>query len=334
MKTINQSILAVSGKFLCAFFLINIVITSFIMGTETHSTTFSDGTQVHHQFEFKKLSDEDKKKLTLVFERGKRVIDKSKGESAVVFPAQPCIALAAKIPRAITQVKTVKDRTFVAHVHYSNRVTDIPKEIEAALEIGVDYSSSDLMVSLFSKKLDTEHCDVTFDHGGRSQEEHMKFVKDTIISHFGIKDHQVQTYLFDTKQHNQEIENGLMHLTAFTDGSEHNGSIKFYTISPGSEGYTNNWDIAQRSFDFTRKSYGRLRMSPCIWNTIWGYNKVPFAKVPKYNMASLNATTSAINPYTALFDNKAPLNLAITIAQGAASIAKIAMERCARDLFI
>jgi hypothetical protein len=306
-------------KFFSIFFLTSIVVTNCIRGMEKiHSTVF-DGVAVYHQFEYKNISDKDKERLTAVFERGDIVIDSSKGESALVFPASPCVAVAAKIPRAVTQAKKGEDRTFVAHVHYSNRIADIPKKIETALKIGSNYSSSDLVVSLFSKEMNHDRFNREYDHGGRSQEEHMKFIKDTITSYFGIKEQPVQSYLFDAKQHNQEIENcGFIHKTVFIDGSERNGSIQLYSTSPQHEGIFKNYNgVRQPCVAFLQQAYGRLWMSPYIWGNIWRYNKVPFAEVPKYNVASLNEMVSNINPYDAIDDATTPLNCAIIIGQSA-----------------
>lgn len=71
------------------------------MGTETHSTTFSDGTQVYHQFEFKKLSDEDKKKLTLVFAREKELLTNQREKVQLYFPRNPVLRWQQKFPEQL-----------------------------------------------------------------------------------------------------------------------------------------------------------------------------------------------------------------------------------------
>jgi hypothetical protein len=275
---------------------------------------FIDNLIIDCPFEYKEgLSDEEKSLLTQVFERGQTVIDTAKKELALVTPAHPCIAAFAKRPQAVTQKEGKKDLMWVGHLHYSNRVSEVPKEIEGALALETEDSKADLMVSLFSREMGAEFTSDGWrpKHGDKSQEEHMLLIKDTIVNYFEIDDNQVQTCLFKSNQDCSGTDYALIDRSIFVDGSEANNAIKLYSISPGHEGIVPNFiRFKECSFDFTKKAYGRIWMSPYIMGTIWQYNSVLLKEVPKYNVADLNVVNvmSTVDPYIAVYSPQDPLN--------------------------
>jgi hypothetical protein len=308
------------------FLLITLSLNTLNICMQVRYGAFVDNQIIDCQFEHKEdLTDEEKNLLTLVFERGETTIDTAKKELALVTPAHPCIAACAKQSRITTQKEGKKDITWVGHLHFSNYIPDIPKTIETRLGLDSKNSNiSDLMVSLFSRDMGSRFAanDCISKHGGNSQEEHMLLIKNTIVNHFRIDDNQVQTYLFKSNQHYDNYKYDFIDKTVLIDGSEANNCIKLYSVSPMHEEiFTDPMRFVECSVDFAKNIYGRIRMSPYVLGTVWQYNRLPLSNVPKYNVASLNATTLLKeDPYKAMFDPLAPLNRTIILGSKALKV--------------
>jgi hypothetical protein len=262
------------------------------------------GCMQHHpgkalNLSIKKLSEEDIRLGTIVHAWGYTTFDQKKGP-IIVTPLCPCTAI-------IAWVKTSK-RGVALHAHHSNSIESGVETLKHELNLNVASNLENIQIFTLSKKMAlTEYHPMWNEaHQGRSQEEHMTFVNQQLISGLGIQNHQLCTSWLSDAVADEKLKGSVQPLFAdksiVFDGTEdEHGTLKIKRADFARVGHMfDGFKLDTATFNFAKKSYcTQPDRSTALPYTIRGYNQLPFNKISEPNAYEITQLPKQIlNPWS------------------------------------
>lgn len=230
------------------------------------------------------LTEIDVSQMTVPVERTYACIDPKAGETVLLTPVSPCVAVIGKNNR--------ENVLCIIHVFYPNKVADIPLILKKNLFDSLDqpYDPSNISITLFSKAVDEEKYRKEWlkSYAGRTQRQHFKYIQETIIDSLGIDKDALHSIFLETG-----YEGAIPETILINGDVDEYGSLKLYHSNP-LEGDLFLQDT-QKLYNYvraiTKKNYG-MRVFPFHPYNVYRYDTVEFVPVEKNNFSTIKATHS------------------------------------------
>lgn len=222
------------------------------------------------------------KQLTIPVERTFICINPTIGESALLTPVSPCVAVIGRH----------KSTNFlcILHVFFPNKVDEIPTILRQQLfeKKNIRYNSQDIAVTLFSKKVHEEiyKKDWLKNHQGKSQREQINYIQSTIIKKLELSQDAIDVYYLETGIKTC-IAEAFAETIVVNGDTDNVGKLCLYHTNPYiPSGIPTPEKIYEYHYALTENRYGE-RCSPYHPENIYQYDSVEFTESPKNNLYAI-----------------------------------------------
>lgn len=243
----------------------------------THYAVSNPALNLRSPLQYKDLSSLAVEKVTVPVERTYVCIDPTNGESALLTPVCPCIAVIGR--------NTLKKNICIIHVFYTNKVADIPDILKEQLFGQEQYCSDNVSITLFSKQMpEKEYIEGGWlkRHNNKTQQQQMDYIRENLISALNLSNNAIDTCLLEAEG-NQDVVRTLL----ITGETNQNGGLQLYHSLAFSERLIKiPYIVVDYTINMTVKHYGE-RASIFHNNHIYSYDSTEFFQSPKNNLKAL-----------------------------------------------